>query len=562
MTKRVVQAPGPGAWELDPVHFPKLLARLTCELVSEPFAVGFSRSTALYGLMLDRFQPAPQHGVWYHRAVAFGAPDDALGPPPREVYESITRENPQVRARLLSGVAAFERKAWREDLAEWDAVVKPRANAAHLALQAVDLYRASDDELAAHVIACASQLCDMWKQHHDFTMSALMPVGDYIAQTREWTGLSAGELLRPLKGSSPVSRGAAAEELETLGRLMRESASARAVLDSHAPAEALSALLAQPSEIGAATKAWLDIAGHRSLGYDVVDPFALEMPDVLVGALRAAIDAVAAAPGADAELLRLTAELRARMPADKAEEFDELLAEARLTNRLRDERGNYSDSWATGLMRRAMLATGRRLADRGKLNDATLAIDATRDELVSLLLGRGGPSSDELADHRAWRTGNEAIDFPPWFGAPPSPPPPADWLPEYARRPARAVEAALAALFAEPEPREDGEMLTGLGVSPGVYEGTARLVKDPSEFARLQRGDVLVTRATAATFNVVLPLLGAIVTDRGGQLCHAAIVARERGLPGVVGTRHATARIPDGARVRVDGGAGTVTVLR
>ena len=60
---------------------------------------------------------------------------------------------------------------------------------------------------------------------------------------------------------------------------------------------------------------------------------------------------------------------------------------------------------------------------------------------------------------------------------------------------------------------------------------------------------------------MVLPLLGAIVTDRGGQLCHAAIVSREYGIPGVVGTKEATRLIPDGARVRVDGTKGEVVVL-
>ena len=59
----------------------------------------------------------------------------------------------------------------------------------------------------------------------------------------------------------------------------------------------------------------------------------------------------------------------------------------------------------------------------------------------------------------------------------------------------------------------------------------------------------------------MLPLLGAIVTDSGGLLSHSAIVAREYGIPGVVGTREATERIADGARVRVDGVAGEVAVL-
>ena len=70
-----------------------------------------------------------------------------------------------------------------------------------------------------------------------------------------------------------------------------------------------------------------------------------------------------------------------------------------------------------------------------------------------------------------------------------------------------------------------------------------------------------MTVSTSSAFNVVLPLLGAIVTDRGGQLSHAAIVARECGIPAVVGTMKATTAIPDGARIRVDGTAGRVEVL-
>jgi pyruvate,water dikinase len=94
-----------------------------------------------------------------------------------------------------------------------------------------------------------------------------------------------------------------------------------------------------------------------------------------------------------------------------------------------------------------------------------------------------------------------------------------------------------------------------------VYEGPARRVSDPSEFARIAQGDVLVTESTTEAFNILLPLLGAIVTDAGGLLSHAAIVSREYGIPGVVGTREGTTRIADGALVRVDGDKGEVTVL-
>ena len=81
--------------------------------------------------------------------------------------------------------------------------------------------------------------------------------------------------------------------------------------------------------------------------------------------------------------------------------------------------------------------------------------------------------------------------------------------------------------------------------------GRLACVSGPAEFDRIVQGDVLVTESTSEAFNILLPLLGAIVTDSGGLLSHSAIVAREYGIPGVVGTREATERIADGdARAR------------
>jgi rifampicin phosphotransferase len=116
-------------------------------------------------------------------------------------------------------------------------------------------------------------------------------------------------------------------------------------------------------------------------------------------------------------------------------------------------------------------------------------------------------------------------------------------------------------LFGSSEAEHGEQLLRGLAASPGVYEGPARLVAGPAEFDRIVQGDVLVTQATSEAFNILLPLLGAIVTDSGGLLSHSAIVAREYGIPGVVGTRDATERIVDGARLRVDGNAGEVAVV-
>ena len=124
---------------------------------------------------------------------------------------------------------------------------------------------------------------------------------------------------------------------------------------------------------------------------------------------------------------------------------------------------------------------------------------------------------------------------------------------------AAAVEIAVTNIFDHREIKpSDSSDVSGIAVSPGECEGVARIIKDSSDFDRIQQGDVLIAINTSASFNVILPLISAVVTDHGGMLSHAAIVAREYGIPGVVCTQDATEKIADGTRVRVDGNNGTV----
>jgi rifampicin phosphotransferase len=209
-------------------------------------------------------------------------------------------------------------------------------------------------------------------------------------------------------------------------------------------------------------------------------------------------------------------------------------------------------------MRRAVLAGGRRLAKKGRIHDAEHLVDADVGEMTSLISESKGPSADELLARFQHRTDYNTKDAPPFLGAPPEPPPDPSGLPPMVGRLMRAVGIALGSLFGSSEAEHEENMLRGLAASPGVYEGPARRVSGPAEFGRIVQGDVLLTESTTEAFNILLPLLGAIVTDNGGLLSHSAIVAREYGIPGVVGTREGTDRIPDGARVRVDGTAGEV----
>jgi pyruvate,water dikinase len=108
----------------------------------------------------------------------------------------------------------------------------------------------------------------------------------------------------------------------------------------------------------------------------------------------------------------------------------------------------------------------------------------------------------------------------------------------------------------------DSNEIKGFAASKGVVEGTARVVKSVQEIARLQQGDILVCQVTNPAWAPIFQKIAGAVSDIGGSMSHAAIVAREYGLPAVVGTGSATSRIQDGQRIRVDGGRGVVTILQ
>ena len=103
-------------------------------------------------------------------------------------------------------------------------------------------------------------------------------------------------------------------------------------------------------------------------------------------------------------------------------------------------------------------------------------------------------------------------------------------------------------------------MLSGLGGSNGKYTGTARVLEDLGQLARLEYGDVLVAPFTDAAWTPLFLVAGAVVVDLGAINSHAMVVAREMGIPCVVSVNNASRRIPDGAVVTVDGTEGTVRI--
>jgi pyruvate,water dikinase len=556
------EPPGPGSWSIDYTHWTRPVTRFQAEVFPEQFVRGFGESLKRYGLLLDYLDCQFVNGFPYYCPRPVGAPEDAVGHPPKHVWDELMRTDPEISERLKTSAMAFERKLWREDLQIWDQETKPAAIRDHLELQAVDPSTLTTEELLAHLDRCRENLKHQIYLHHLYNVPALLPVGDFFVHAQEWTGRPATEYLGLLQGATPVSRGAA-DELQRLARAIQADSRARSLIASSdkKAGDVLASLSELSGEVGTALSDYLKFVGYRPVnGEDIGEPYALEMPEVLLNAIRGAVEDVDVGYTDDA-IAQRTAEARAAVPKPHRNAFDELLTEARTTYRLRDERGLFCDLWAEGITRRAVLAAGKPLAENGHIEHPTHLVEAGYDEMLSLIQHRDGPSAEELAQRARYRAETSFADAPPILGPTPGAPLPAEWLPPTAARMERAFGAAIQAIFMAPEARSEAQKVRGLGVSPGVYEGPARVVRGTQDFGQIEKGDVLVTKATTATFNTVLPLLGAIVTDRGGLLSHAAIVSREYGIPAVVGCTDATARISDNARLRVDGKAGEAVIV-
>jgi phosphoenolpyruvate synthase/pyruvate phosphate dikinase len=110
----------------------------------------------------------------------------------------------------------------------------------------------------------------------------------------------------------------------------------------------------------------------------------------------------------------------------------------------------------------------------------------------------------------------------------------------------------------KPELKAD---LYGMASAPGVAEGVARVLWDPAQLSEIAPGEILVVPSTNPAWNPAFNFVKAVVTDAGGALSHAIIVARDYGLPCVAGTREATAKIKTGDRIKVDGDMNAVYIL-
>lgn len=105
-------------------------------------------------------------------------------------------------------------------------------------------------------------------------------------------------------------------------------------------------------------------------------------------------------------------------------------------------------------------------------------------------------------------------------------------------------------------------MYKGIGVSSGIIEGTVKVLLCDEDITKVEDNDIIVVYASSPIWAIPLMKASALISERGGVLCHTAIIAREIGIPCVVGIDNITKELHDGDRIRINGKDGTVDVLR
>jgi pyruvate,water dikinase len=303
-------------------------------------------------------------------------------------------------------------------------------------------------------------------------------------------------------------------------------------------------------------ESFLAVYGYRPTGFDCVYPSWIEDPSFVLLMIKSYLDSSPTdlegkrATGAT-EAAKLLDKARAKLKGDD-EKRRELLAAYELARDLwplKEDHAFYIDQGSTASLRIIIAEMGRRLARLGLLEDAERVFFLTLDEVKTALAGSPAEDLAGLARRRSDQRQRFMSVAPPQFiGTMPSDGSSAA-APEFRR------------MFGPmPDDRSDerSTVLRGVPGSKGQATGPAKIVRGPDEFHTVRPGDILVCTSTNPTWTALFGSVAGLVSDSGGVLSHTAIVAREYGLPAVVGVGHGTSAIDNGHVVTVDGNSGVV----
>ena len=426
---------------------------------------------------------------------------------------------------------------------------------------------------------CLDLYSKMWHHHTEFLMLGYGAYVVFFEFCKKAFPEIADQAVARMVAGIEVIMYRPDDELRGLARLAVECGVDDLFAEGCSPAEVLQAL----TERGEAGQRWL--AGfdeardpwfnvstgdgfyhhHRSWNDDLTVPFAA-LPRY-VRLVRAGDPLTRPTERLREERERIVAEYRGLLPSDdERAAFDQMLGLARLVFPYVEDHKWYCEHWFTTQFFAKIREFGELLVRQGVLADVEDIFQLHHTEVDQAL-------SDVML---AWAAGTKplgAAHFGPviaerkrmlellrgW-----SPPPAIGPVPEALNDPAVrmlwGVTAETLATWAAAED-SDGQEIHGYAASPGVVEGVARVLRSVNDIGQIRDGEILVCAVTAPSWAPVFGKIKAAVSDIGGTMSHAAIVAREYGMPAVVGTGHATKLIKTGQRVRVDGDRGIVRIL-
>ena len=541
----VFAPPSRGMWELETTHHGlRPLSPFLRDAYIRGFELGMTVLLKRWGLPLSGIRAELVNGCMYIRPTGVGEGAKPTPMPPKLIMKLVTRVHPEMRRRTRTAAQAWKERRWRAEVDQWFNHDRAETVAQNLAFQGLNYSTLDNAQLASQITELLAHFEAQARKNMENHGGDLMPVGDLLAHCSEW-GIDPGEAAGLLRGSSPAT-------VET-ARLLEPVALALCDSDVHKRPMSVEEVRQLSPEARVAVDSWLELHAWRLVTSDDIDrPTLAEIPALQLAALLAAgsRDITGSVP-VDVEAVRR------RVPADKQTLFDELLEEARYANPQREDIRGIRWNWPGGLLRRALLEAGRRLATSGALADPEHVAELSPVELTNLLTDGTGPSAGHVGERAATRDHIEAMPPPRMLGEPEAPPP----LDAFPAAMARATAAMMSNLVADATPPQS-DVLRGVGIGGETYRGRARIVTGASDaFERLEPGDVLIAAFIGPSFNSILPILGALVVEEGGPLCHAAIVAREFGLPAVIGARGATVHIADGALVEVNASTGVVRAI-
>lgn len=501
-------------WMFDAMHTPHVQTPLGFELYMEPFLRGF-------GMVRSCQQ---NYYAYMHML-----------------------EMPPVGGAVEPEVVKMGGRRWREE-------ILPEVLSLTKHYRESDFDAISPAELAAEIDRLAEVRVRSGQLHTLAIMPCFMGMNLLIDTFRELTGgddLQAMRLVQGHGSKSTEAGHALCQIARTAGGIpvVRQTLLAK---DGGSATGRLQALAGQPDArpFLDAFNDYLDEFGWRSSLFELADPTWAEDPAVPLDLVKAYLDMPAYDPKAEQERLSAEretalAETLAPLGPEEAARLQAAVDAAKDVVMLQEDHNFFIDQRLGTLPRRLILATGRWLAAAGALEKAEDVFYLKHKELTAALLGDAAGLARAVATRKAEMEHWRGVTPPAFVGAPPLPDPPGD----------------LNRFWGNKVSSERKDELRGNPASAGIARGTARVIATLDEAHRLGQRDILVTRTTMPPWTPLFAVAGAIVTETGGVLSHAAVTAREYGLPAVLNVTDATRLIKDGQAIEVDGTRGTVRIL-